>query len=278
MKKIFLVLSFAAMSTSCSLTTVDGDECAVFVKKPWFFGSGGVSSSVLLEGSEWAAWTTDNVKFKTSPVKYEEKFDDVFSDDGTPVDLQANFILQVDASQAYILLKNYGADWYSNVVKETGRKYVRDRISQREFYKLLSDREIYDEIESDVIEKTIAYFKTLNEAKPFPVKVVNVVCDRARPNLAVMEEIDKTASNIQAKKTEEEKFNMQVAREKSEKQRAMADRAYRTNLGLSGQEFIALKALDIEREKVEMVRGRENVNVDILMGNAANFWDIKNGR
>ncbi|GAP71324.1 hypothetical protein SAMD00024442_102_2 [Candidatus Symbiothrix dinenymphae] len=278
MKKIFLVFSVAAVFTSCSLTTVDGDECAVFVKKPWFFGSGGVSKSVLLEGSEWAAWTTDNVKFKTSPVKYEEKFDDVFSDDGTPVDLQANFILQVDASQAYILLKNYGADWYSNVVKETGRKYVRDRISQREFYKLLSDREIYDEIEADVIEKTIAYFKTLNELKPFPVHVVNVVCDRARPNLAVMEEIDRTASNIQAKKTEDEKFNMQVAREKSEKQRALADRAYRTNLGLSGQEFIALKALDIEREKVEMVRGRDNVNVDILMGTAANFWDIKNNR
>lgn len=38
---------------SLQLATVNGDEEAVFIKKPWIFGSGGVEEVALVEGSEW---------------------------------------------------------------------------------------------------------------------------------------------------------------------------------------------------------------------------------
>jgi len=47
-------------------------------------------------------------------------------------------------------------------------------------------------------------------------------------------------------------------------------------MGLSPEQFIALRALELENLKVEMVRDKPNVNVDVLLGNHSNsFWDIK---
>ena len=55
--------------TSCTLVTVNGDEEAVLVKKPWIFGHGGVDENPVTSGSEMCAVSTDGVVFKTIPVE-----------------------------------------------------------------------------------------------------------------------------------------------------------------------------------------------------------------
>ena len=80
---------------SCTRASVDADEVGVFVAKPYFFGDGGVIQEPLMQGSDWRAMSTDFFKLKSTPIKITESFDDIMSDDNTPVDLTANIVIQI---------------------------------------------------------------------------------------------------------------------------------------------------------------------------------------
>lgn len=260
---------------SLQLATVNGDEEAVFIKKPWIFGSGGVEEVALVEGSEWCVFTTDYIKFKNTPVKYSEVFDDVMSDDNTPVDLQAYLTLQIEKGKSPILYRNYGEEWYINNIKEVYREAVRNRISTYKMYDLTSNREIYDTIKVEVEATMQAHFKKLSLVKEFPINIMNVVVDRAVPNKGLKEEMDKTAMQIQAKRTQEAQKEMEDMRRLTESARAKADKAYMLEMNLTADQFIMLRSLEMEMEKVEMVRNKQNVNVDVMFGNSNLVWDIK---
>jgi hypothetical protein len=276
MKRLIYLLSVAMLAlSSCNLARVDADEEGVFVKKPWFFGRGGVSDDVLTQGTSWKVLSTDFITYKNVPVKYEEKFDDVMSDDNTPVDLQAYVILRVNKGKSGALHQNYGQSWYENNIRETFRKSIRDRVSTWPMYDLTSNREVCERIENEVSALMNEYFGRLNADKEFPVSIMNIVMDRARPNQEVMEEINKTASQIQAKQTQIKQREMEAEREKTEKQRAKADKAYQQEMALTAEQFIMLRGLEMEMQKVEMVRGKQNVNVDVMFGNSNLIWDIK---
>jgi len=279
MKKFIAMFAALAMAftmfTACSLASVDGDEEGVFIMKPWFFGDGGVQETALTEGSEWMVWSTDFVTYKKIPVKYTETFDDVFCDDNTPLDLSAHITLKITDGKSPVLHKNYGPDWYQNNVKENFREIVRNFISTYNMYTLVSDREVYDKVKVDITEKMQSYFNKLNDIKEFPIQIVNVVVDKAKPNDMVMEELNKTAAMAQQKITQQRQQEMEDERAITETKRADADRAYMVRMGLSSDAFIKLKYAEIELEKVEMIKNRPNVNVDVMLGNATQMWDIK---
>ena len=271
-----MALVMATVSfTACSLSTVDGDEEGVFIAKPWFWGNGGVNDHALMEGSSWRAWTTDFVTYKKIPVKYTETFDDVFCDDNTPLDLSAHITLKIIDGKSPVLHKNYGPDWYQNNVKENFREIVRNFISTYNMYTLVSDREVYDQVKVDIAQKMQTYFDKLNSESEFPIKIVNVVVDKAKPNDMVMEELNKTAAMAQQRITQQRQQEMEEQRALTEQKRAVADRAYMNSMNLSPDMFIKLKYAEIELEKVEMIKNRPNVNVDVMLGNATQMWDIK---
>jgi len=279
MKKIFAIMAMAIglmfAASSCSLSTVDGDEEGVFIMKPWFFGHGGVDERALTEGASWRAWTTDFVTYKKIPVKYTEVFDDVFCDDNTPLDLSAHITLKIADGKSPILHQNYGPDWYQNNVKENFREIVRNFISTYNMYTLVSDREVYDQVKADITEKMQAYFDKLNNIKEFPIQIVNVVVDKAKPNDMVLEELNKTAAMAQQRITQQRQQEMEEQRALTEQKRADADKAYMIRMGLTPDAFIRLKYAEIELEKVEMIKNKPNINVDVMLGNATSMWDIK---
>ena len=279
MKKFIYFSLLAALLcsalASCSLASVNGDEEGVFIMKPMFFGKGGVREEALKQGSEWMVVTTDFYTYKKVPVKYTEIFDDVFCDDNTPLDLSAHIMLKVTSGKGPVLLRNYGTEWYENNIKENFREIVRNFISTYNMYTLVSDREIYDKVKEDIAQKMQAHFDKLNAEAEFPVEIVNVVVDKAKPNNMVMEELNKTAAMAQQKITQQRQQEMEEQRAETERKRAAADKAYMQAMNLSPDLFIKLKYAEIELEKVEMVKNRPNVNVDVLLGNSTQMWDIK---
>ena len=91
-----------------------------------------------------------------------------------------------------------------------------------------------------------------------------------------MAELNKTATMAQQKQTQLKQQEMEEQRRITENKRALADKEYQQQMGLSPEQFIALRALELENLKVEMVRDKPNVNVDVLLGNhSTSFWDIK---
>lgn len=273
MKKIFTLIAilFATISmTSCSLCGVDGTEEGVFIKKPLFFGKGGVEMQALTEGSEWKVFSTDFVTYTNIPVKYTEVFDDVFCNDNTPMDLSAHITLQLVKGKSPVLHTNYGFNWYDNVVKENFRKTVRNFISTYDMYTLTSDREVYDAIEVDISQKLGQYFTDISSTKEFPIAIVNVVVDKAKPNNSVMEELNKTATMAQAKLTEIKQQEVEDQRKITEHKRALADMEYRRTMGMSPAEYIQMRTL-------EVIENKPNANIDVLFGasSAGSMWDVK---
>lgn len=269
--KIFSFISIMMLSiSSCSLCGVDGTEEGVFIKKPMFFGKGGVEMEALTEGAEWKVFTTDFVKYPSIPVKYTEVFNDVFCNDNTPLDLSAHITLEIEKGYSPTLHVNYGPQWYDFVVKEAFRESVRNFISTYDMYTLTSNREVYEAIKVDITSKLETYFNKMSETKMFPVQIVNVIVDKAKPNDDVLVELNKTAAMIQAKQTQIQQQQMETERRKTEELRAKADKEYRVQMGLSPSEFIQLKTL-------EVIENKPNAEIDVLFGASADntMWNIK---
>ena len=273
MKKIiFFLLTVALMTvtfSSCSGVSVEADEEAALVDKPFFFGHGGVRDDAVETGFKWVWVSTDAVRFKIVPVKHEVDMDDLFSNDNTPLDFNTIVITEIQKGKTPILLKNYGEDWFNTNIKNYYSKLVRDHISQYSPFDLMSNREKLNEIEQNVLERLRDHIKKLSKSKEFPITIREITIGKAKPNKEQLDEMNRTARAVQAKQTQEREAEVQIARANAERQRAIADRAYMETLNLSIKDYISLKW-------VEMVANKKGANIDVVVGGASEtMWNIR---
>ncbi len=270
MKKLFVFIPLICMLfAACHSVSPDADEEAVLIKKPWFFGSGGVDPEPVSTGLTWCWFSTQSKYFKIVPYKNQVNMDDLFSDDNTPLDFHTVIITQIKKGKTPVLLQNYGEDWFNTNIYNYYCNLVRDHISQHSPFELMSNRAILNEIDQKVLLQMRKYIATLSKEKEFPVEIKQVTIGKAIPNNEQLQEMNKTAKAVQAKQTQERQMEVEIAREKTERQRAKADKAYREELGLSTSDFINLKLIETIAEK-------QNANVSILVGgNSTNMWSVK---
>jgi regulator of protease activity HflC (stomatin/prohibitin superfamily) len=273
MKKFLTMFSFVMMltmsmtMTSCiGCTTVDADEETVLIDKPWFAGHGGVQSEPVETGLKWVWWSTDTETFKIVPFKHQVDMDDLFSDDNTPLDFHTIIITQIVKGKSPILLQNYGTDWFNTNLYNYYCNLVRDHISQHSPFDLMSNRAILNEIDAKVLKQMQDYVAQLSKEREFPVLIKQVTIGKATPNKEQLAEMNKTAKAVQAKQTQEREVEVQMAREKAERQRAKADRAYREELNLTVPQFIELRKWDV-------INNKKNVNI-VVSGNATPIYNV----
>lgn len=261
-----MLVSFITMTmTSCHYVTPDADEEAVLIDKPLFFGHGGVRDKAVNPGLKWCWWTTHSTYFKTIPVRYDVVFDDIMSNDNTPLDYGTYITLQIKQGHSPNLLKNYGKDWFTNNVEAKYRNFVREEVSKYDPFDLMSNREVITDIDTQVKKKLDTYFEELDKKAEFPIICTEVITGRAKPNQLQLDEMNKTAAAIQAKQTQERTVEMEEARAKAERQRAIADKEYMREMNLTPDQFITLKIVE-----------KSNPNIDIVMGSGTNsMWNIR---
>ena len=265
-KVIFCLAALAAFSmTSCHCVSPDADEEAVLIYKPWFFGHGGVDDKPVETGLTWCFWTTFSETFKITPQRYDIEFDDIMSNDNTPLDYATYITLQVIPGKSPILMQNYGVDWFTHNVEAVYRNFVREEISKYSPFDLMSNREVCNQIDLNVKQKLDAHIAQLSQTKEFPVSCREVITGRAKPNEKQLAEMNNTAAAIQARQTQERNEEMQKAREKAEAARAQADKAYMREMNLTPEQFITLKIVE-----------KGNPNIDVVMGGSSS--PIWNGR
>ncbi len=273
MKNIFVFSALCAcmMLASCTVVAPEAGEEGVKVHKPWVFGSGGVDMTPVETGLQYTWLSTDYVIVNMLPQAYDEDLDDATSNDNTLLDFNTQIQLQVKDNMSPVLIKNYGANWYSSVIKEVYRNTVRGYISKYGPFDLMSNREVLDSINLFVKNDIQNYIKVLSSKQgELPIDVVNVVVGRAIPNERQKAEMDATAAATQAKRTEESRRDMLVAREAAERQRAIADKAYQEELGLTTDQFIQLRAWEIIKDK-------NGANIDVLFNaeGATKMWNVR---
>lgn len=132
----------------------------------------------------------------------------------------------------------------------------------------MSNRQVLSTIDKKILKQMQDYVATLSKHKPMPVIIKDVIIGKATPNKEQLAEMNRTAKMVQAKQTQEREYEVQVAREKAERQKAVADKAYMSEMNLSPQQFIQLKW-------VETVALKQGANIDVLVGPAEHMWNIK---
>lgn len=269
MKKIILLLVAVFSLASCYRVKPNGDEESVLVAKPYFFGHGGIIDEPVKTGATWVAMTTDHIEFKIIPINNVEEFRNVMTKDNTPVGTMINVTLQIQRGKTALLYGNFGSNWYENSIAPSLRTNVRNQFSKYELFDLSSKRQTSVSIQNFLIDYLNKRIKLLN----MPIEVIDIAIAAITPPEEVLEETKKTAAHNQEIYSQVQRALAESSRKQAEVNKAIADKAYQTQMNMSTQEYLSLRHLEIEKEKVELIKN--NKNISIIFGNANPTFPIK---
>lgn len=264
MKKQIKVMLLGAIMfmglTSCYRVSPNAGQESVLVYQPMFFGHGGVEEDPVSTGSEWVAATTDHKEFPITPITITEDFTNMIPSDNTPVSFSAYLKCQIQQGKTPLLYKNFSAEWYEHSLKASFRTMVRDKASAFKMFDLASKREISSQLEKDIFKDITAYAKSLN----LPVEILQVSIGAITPPEQVLTETKLTAAQNQSILTQASRANAELSRKQAEINKADADKAYQNEMGMSVEQYLHLRQLEIEKEKVELIK--DNPRVSIIFG------------
>jgi regulator of protease activity HflC (stomatin/prohibitin superfamily) len=255
----------ALLLTSGCVAIEAGHE-GVLVEQPFFFGHGGVDAAPSKTGRVAVALTTKVIEVDIRPLQYSEHFD-IISAENAPVSFDAFMIANVIEGRSPELISRYGPNWYQNNVKEAFRTFVREEVQKYPLFQLTTDpttrNKLQDAIAREVQNKLI-------DKQNLPVRLNRVVVGSILPPKGVVEQTTQTIVQEQRKITMVEFQKAEEAREKAEKQRGIADRAYRESLGLTAPEFVDLRRIEVQKEIVQhspsaltVIMGLERVGINM---------------
>ena len=257
--------------TSVGCVAIDAGHEGVLVEQPFFFGHGGVDPVPSKTGRVIVAPTTKVIPVDIRPIQYSEHFD-IISAENAPVSFDAFLIANVIEGRSPELISKYGPNWYQNNVKEAFRTFVREEVQKYPLFQLTTEptirAKLQDAIARDVQTKLI-------EKQGIPVRLNRVVVGSILPPKGVVEQTTQTIIQKQRTITMGEFQKAEEEREKAEKQRGIADRAYRESLGLTALEFVDLRRIEVQKEIVQhsptaltVIMGLERggINIPVLAG------------
>lgn len=217
--------------------TVEPGHHGVIVDKPYTFGHEGVRDQPLTDGRIMLFRTSSLIPIVMTPQTIPVKFDDLSSADNILLDFEAG--IQYQFTDAVVLVRKFGKDWFRNNIEQPFRQVVRDAVKKKTMTQMMSDVQAAADVDKEI---TDALTKMIVELK-LPVRIANVSLGRAKPNDNVLAQMNETAAQQQRQKTLVAATAAEGDREKEQIAKAKADNAYRNAMGLSPDMFIKLEEI-----------------------------------
>jgi hypothetical protein len=248
------------------MPSIDAGHEGVMVIKPVFFGHGGVDPVPITTGRILVAPTTDVVDVDVRPIQYSEHFD-IISSENAPVSFDAFMIANVVEGRSPELISRFGPSWYANNVKEAFRTIVREEVQKYALFELTTKpatrAKLQDAIDQEVRTRII-------DKQNIPIRLNRVVVGGILPPKGVLEQTSQTIIQEQRRITMVEFQKAEESREKAERQRGIADRAYRESLGMTAPEFVDLRRVEVQKEIVQhapsaltIIMGMEKIGINL---------------
>jgi hypothetical protein len=261
-----IVGALSIVLTGVGCVAIEAGHEGVLVEQPFFFGHGGVDPVPAKTGRVGVSPTTKVIDVDIRPIQYAEHFD-IISAENAPVSFDAFLIANVIEGRSPELISKYGPNWYANNAKEAFRTFVREEVQRYPLFQLTTDpttrAKLQDAIAKEVQSKLI-------EKQGIPVRLNRVVVGSILPPKGVVEQTTQTIIQEQRKITMVEFQKAEESREKAEKQRGIADRAYRESLGLTAVEFVDLRRIEVQKEIVQhspaaltVIMGLERIGINM---------------
>lgn len=268
MKFLSLVLALAVLQ-GCSFATPEAGQVAVMVKKPYLFGSDGVEQTVYTTGRHLHALSTSSYTLAITPMQVKENFNDLLTADNVPVDFNAYLKFQISETDAWKIYDQFGGKgWYQRNLKERFRTQIRSFVKTQPLFKLTTDQTVIKTMQTKIKGTITEYVTTTN----LPITVMEVIIGKASPPDAVVKQTEATAAQKQRLKTEAQRTLAEKARKHAETAKAEADKAYLSRFGMNISQYLQLRQLEIEEQRIEMAKSKANVNV--IMGNAQPMFSV----
>ncbi len=243
-----IVLMLIGMATVIHSAKPDAGQEVVLIKKPFLFGHGGVESEPIKTGRSWAFVTTKMVYVSVLPQLFEVHFDDLMSSDGVPLDFDA--VLRLQVTDSVLLVEKFGEKWYHNNVENELRNYVRQAVRKHGLNETAISTKAVEEIDTEVTAAMIEYLRETQ----IPIRLLAFTVGRANPPDSVKDQRIATATEQQRLQTELQRKLAEDNRKAAEQARAVADNAYRQEMQLSPEQFVALEAIKVSLEQIKMQR------------------------
>jgi regulator of protease activity HflC (stomatin/prohibitin superfamily) len=237
-----IALTVMGLIVGCHSYAPNAGHEIVLVKKPIFFGHGGVDPDPVKTGRTYAAISTDGVDVNMQPQKYETELPDTMTRDGVPITFHAIMVLKV--TDSVVLIKTFGPEWYANNLEEPFKTMVRQAVRKRGMNETAISTTALDEIDNEIHDQLSLFIKQ----KSLPVELVTMTVGKANPPDSVKTQRIATATQEQRIQTEQQMKLAEDQRAAAETSRAKADNAYREALGLSPQQFIQLETVKMQRD------------------------------
>jgi regulator of protease activity HflC (stomatin/prohibitin superfamily) len=262
---LFLLTVLIVSLLGCRSFAPNAGHEIVLVKKPIFFGHGGVDPNPVRTGRTYGAISTDGIDVNMQPQKFDTELPDTMTKDGVPITFHAIMALRI--TNSVDLIKNFGPEWYSNNLEEPFKTMVRQAVRKRGMNETAISTTALDEIDAEIRDQLIGFIK----AKGLPIDLVTMTVGRANPPDSVKNQRIETATQEQRIQTEQQKKLAEDQRALAETSRAHADNAYREAMGLSPQQFIQLETVKMQRE----VCGEQGkANCTFIMNGAQPVYDL----
>jgi hypothetical protein len=194
-------------------------------------------------------------KYCKNGIKYTEELENVMTMDNNPVHFAYYLTLKIKNGKTNVLYKGFGKDWYINNIQPFVRTMCRDIASTNTSRDLQSNRKRLDSLQVVMRNVVEAKIKELGMADMIEVKDSQI--GQILPSKAVIEETEKTAAQMQSILTQKAAKQAEDARKAAEVSRALADKAYRLEMGMTNQEYLKSVELSIIKSKdnVQFVYG-----------------------
>lgn len=253
MKKIFLAALAALSLAGCGYASPDAGEQGVMIRKPWFFGSGGVDMQPVNTGTTLKAWSTDVVYVPVTPQAFEIGFDNLMPADGIPLDFHT--VVRVQVTDAARLVRDWNGaaktekgdpanSWFWDNINPVYSNLVRQDVKNFDMASLAFGGAAIDQIDAHVTAQLNAFIRK----NRMPVRLLSVTIGRATPPQEILDQRTETAAQQQRQKTMLAQQQAEEARKGAELARAQADVAYRSEMGLSPEQFVELKRIEMQRD------------------------------
>src|ERR1700751_702175 len=237
----YLIMLIASGLVGCSVYWPDAGHETVLIEKPLIFGHGGVAPDSVKPGRTFAAITTEGVDVYMQPQKFDTEMHDTMTSDGVPISFHAIVVLQV--ADSVILIKNFGPEWYRNNLEEQFKTMVRQAVRKRGMNETAISTTALDAIDEEIRLALVSFIKE----KGLALKVITMTVGRANPPDAIKNQRIETATQQQRIQTEQQTRLAEVQRKSAEEARAAADNAYRQAIGLSPEQYVQLKRIEMEQ-------------------------------
>jgi hypothetical protein len=251
MKKLLIATSLLAL-TGCGYASPDAGQEGVLVRKPWFFGDGGVDPETVKTGSAVVAGSTDVIYIPVSPQAFDIGFNDLMPSNGIPLDFHTTVRVQVTDAAALVSKWNGAAKndkdelsnaWFWSNIHPQYANFVRQEVKNYDMASLAFNGAVVDAIDQKVQNKLADFIKR----NKMPVRLLGVTIGRASPPQAILNQRTETAAQQQREQTMIAQQKAEQARKGAELARAEADNAYRMQMQLSPEQYVQLKAIEMQR-------------------------------